>query len=213
MKARIVTSSIGLAFRRLWKELENPDAMVTESIDSLTHHLATAKVELKRVQRDHDALKSRREAITQECAQWRERAMREASINKSRALECIKRMEMLSEELNRTIALESNHHKALAELSSDIEKLERARDDVKRNQNMLRARQSRAYARNAIEQSPYSPVDQAHTLLEEWEARVSYSESTTESLRPCTDTLASEFLNEEESQRLEEKLKSIINEG
>jgi phage shock protein A len=186
-------------------QIENHEATVTAAISRVRQATARARVQLKRVERDQQAL---RESLREEEAAveaWRRRARLED--DEEKALECLRRHKGA---LRRVASLRhrlDEHERSHKELSEGIRTLNAQLSELSERRNLMRTRQSHAEAAHGMVNAN-RPIGDLEDVFERWEARVGEIEIACES-DTTIDTFEASFETAEQDADLRIELDEL----
>jgi phage shock protein A len=187
--------------------LENHEAQLNASISEIQRSYATSKTTFKRVETDGERLKKSLAEKQNLARQWQERAVIVAPNDRNKALECLRRKKHLDIEIADLNAQISDHDSSIKKLRADIQRIRDHLDELIRSRNLLRTREHRALAMNTISQC--SP-DQSASIIERWDARITFNEVASQDITHEIDSLDQEFSLEEESSQLNAELDLLL---
>ena len=193
-------------------QIENHDALVTAAVRDAREARARAKVQLKRVTEDGRRMARRREELEQAEQRWRERAVRVASADESRALECLRRMRRAARERADLEEQAAEHTRIHGQLVRDIGRIDERIDQLVQQRNLLRTRQSRAEALAAAQQDDGRRLAEVDDILDRWEIKVSRIETDSDCDLDESDDLEVTLEAEEEREELRAELEELLSE-
>jgi len=115
-----------------------------------------------------------------------------------------KHLEIEIADLNTQI---SEHDSAIKKLRSDIQRIKDHLDELIRSRNLLRTREHRALAINTMNQCS---LDHSASIIERWDARITFDEVVSQDVTHEVDALDHEFSLEEESTQLSAELDLLL---
>jgi phage shock protein A len=209
MMATLIRWTNGLVSRldAMIVQIENHDAIADAAIQSVTHNVARARVQLGRVKHDGRTLADRLAREQESVGKWRERAAGEA--DDARAIECLrraKRATALAAELARR---SEDHQQTEKQLTLHLDRLEERLRAIREQRNVLRTRQSRADATHAVGRADSRLDGQIDDIFERWEMRVAESEIADGVELQGGDSFEEAFEAEDEKQALEAELAEL----
>lgn len=186
-------------------QVENHEATVSSAIARVRKSTAQARVRLRRVERDEQALRDSLAKEEEAVLAWRWRA--KTSIDDEKALECLRRhkaAERRVDVLRQRLAEQERAHK---ELSEGIRLLHGRLAELGERKNVMRARQSRAEAAHGMTNAT-GPIGDLEEVFDRWDSRVGEIEIATDCADPV-DAFEAEIDTEEESGALRIELDEL----
>lgn len=199
--------SLGTGFESLVNRVENHEALVAEAIREAQSAGAKARVKLSHVRRDTENMRRRIHELSTAKENWERRAKDYGDSDRERALECVRRRNRASQELDHLKAESINHDQTERNLAADISKLDDHIAALKRKKNALSARDFRAKALVAGDQAEGAAMAGIDEIFDRWELKLAESECLTESSR---DSFEDSFVTEEETVGLEAELDDLL---
>lgn len=193
-------------------QVENHEALVNSAIEDMQRSGSKARVQLNRVVGDGKKMRNRLEELKTKETLWKERALKTASADEARALECLKRHKRTQREIKTLQDQIAEHSRVEKQLISDLGTIEERLGRLKTQRNLLKTRQSRAEALRAFQSEDSHLISEIGDIFERWEAKVGEYELQGSCGLKVSDELEGEFVSEEETQELRESLKSLLNE-
>ncbi len=196
---------------RVVTEIENHDAVIRASLDEMSNKMAKAKIALNQACRERDRLKTEIEKQQDNTHRWQARAIRCATSDEPRALECLHRSHISRD---RAAALQKSlddYARSIEKMTSNIESGEQRLTEMKQKLTLMRARQ----ATSKINATPCLPGSDVESILEDtfnrWEMHIGHDEIPLD----CTDTntvdaLEHEFIIQEHQNDLRNELASLL---
>ena len=160
----------------LASRIENHEALVVSGIRDLQAGTAKAKVQLRRVRRDGEAL--RRRIVDEHAAaeQWTDRAQRLADEDEPKALECLRRKRRAAATASELERRWDEHERLEKKLSADIRVLEARLAELREQRNLMRTRETRADALRTAQVAGSGTALDLGEVFERWEMRVTEAE-------------------------------------
>jgi len=186
--------------------IENHDALVSAAIDDAQSARARATVQLGQVRRDIQRMQERVTELGLDEQRWKERAARVAEQDEERALECLRRRRRAERERTDLEKRLREHVEIEKRLSDDLARIGERVDQLKRQRNLLRTRQSRAEALSIAQEADGSALRDIDEILSRWETKVTHYELQTDLALGDRDTFAAEYSAEEEKDDLRAEL-------
>lgn len=204
------TTSIAGSFDWLITQVENHEALVNSALREVQETQARAGVRLGRVKADGAAMRKRIEELNSSRQQWQERAIKTAALDEKRALECLRRKIKLEKRIAELEEQEREHARIEKQLSQDLSLIDERAQQLKRQRNLMRTRQSRAEALCAVQGADTGVLGEIDEIFERWEARVAECEIYAHSPGRAEDELEEEFASQEEEQALKQALQELV---
>ncbi len=123
-------------------QVENHEAAVSSAIGRVRQATARSRVQLKRVERDQQALRDRLLEEEQAAEAWRRRA--KSAVDETIALECLRRHKAAERQVVQLRERLGEHERCHKELSDGIRVLNGRLGELTERKNLMRTRQSRA---------------------------------------------------------------------
>lgn len=201
-----ITATLSTRVDRLVGELENHDAVVEAGIRETRQAYAKAKVRHARMSQEGARLRRKLEALRNDAANWRERAL--SCDNEETALACLSRSKTAAaqaQSLEQTLA----HHIDLeTHLQREIESVRRRIEDLEHKRQLMRGREATAEATAGIRHIEEGPTLDLGDAFERWEIKVTEAELSTGSM-PTHDPLETQFAASEERVALQAELAAL----
>jgi len=221
ISATVLSSVDGLVTK-----IENHEALADAMIIDIQKKAATARVHLKRVQKDRKHCEEQIAKLHTDAELWQKRALNAAnssrgeehdSDDESRALECLQRrrqcvdqLQTLKKSLKEQISQEN-------QLINQQQKIDERLEEVKQQRNMLRTKESVSGANRTLRSIEGDGTGQLDDLFQRWElslARdIDFDESPLFVDANSGDTLEQQYLQEEAQASLREELKALKGAG
>jgi phage shock protein A len=193
-------------------KIENHDGLVSVSIRDAQAARARARVQMQRVHRDGERLSHQIARARDAETQWRERARRVGREDEARAVDCLGRSRRAASQCKDLENQLVEHERAEAKLRSEVDAIDQRIAELTRNRNLLRTRQSRAEALNAVDQGGWGMAGDVDEILERWEINVTTAEAVCDTAVFDADDLEEGFLEEEEQEELRSELRDLLDE-
>jgi phage shock protein A len=204
--------SIQAGAEELVGRLENHEAVAQSMIADMERAVARAKVQFTRIQADRQHTGNRIGELRDQEKQWIDRAKRVSSQDEARALECIRRLKQVRDDIERVTNDEHELTESEHKLKQNLESLERTFGDLRRKKNSLSCRQSCVDAirtANILGDNPTSDIEETFSR---WKCDVMTKEILSERHIEASDSLQEDFEKQEENEKLKELLYNIISE-
>lgn len=186
-------------------QVENHEAAVSSAIGRVRQSTARARVQLKRVERDQQALRDTLLEEEEAIDAWRRRA--KSAQDENVALECLRRHKASERRVLRLRQRLGEHERCHKELSDGIRVLNGRLCELTERKNLMRTRQSRAEAAHGMA-STTGPIGDLEDVFERWETRVGEIEIASECAEPI-DAFEAELEAVEESAELRLELEAL----
>jgi phage shock protein A len=162
-------------------QVENHEAAVSSAIGRVRQSTARARVQLKRVERDQQALRDTLLEEEEAIDAWRRRA--KSAEDQGVALECLRRHKAAERRVLRLRQRLDEHERCHKELSDGIRVLNGRLCELTERKNLMRTRESRAQAAHGMV-SATGPIGDLEDVFERWETRVGEIEIASECVEP-----------------------------
>lgn len=186
-------------------QVENHEAAVSSAIGRVRQATARSRVQLKRVERDQQALRNALLEEEQAADAWRRRA--KSAVDETIALECVRRHKAAERRVVRLRERLGEHERCHKELSDGIRVLNGRLCELAERKSLMRTRQSRAEAAHGMA-STTGPIGDLEDVFERWEARVGEIEIASERAEPI-DAFEAELDAVDESAELRLALEEL----
>ena len=190
-------------------QIENQEALINNALKESRAAVAKAKVQMGRVRQDGNKLRQRLREEEQAGERWRERAVKIAKTDESRAVECLRRCKRSEQQREQLRLRVSEHEQVEAQLAKDVGSMEEKLAELMEKRNLMRTRQSRAEAMTNIQAGCIDAGNELDEIFDRWEIRVTEKELTGD----CAivgDPLEDAFASDESEAELREELKQLI---
>jgi phage shock protein A len=207
---RRMASGVVAQVDQILSRIENHDALIDCALRDVRAATARAKVQLQRVRRDGEQLRTQLRAADQEQAQWKRRALRFRDHDEERALECLRRRRQAARRAEELRARLEQHDGTERSLAGEVAQLEQRVGELRERQHRMRTRQSCAEATAAVDEAGQGATEDIEDTFERWEIRLTEAEMThgTGGERP-DDPFARELDAEEAEQALRAELDEL----
>ena len=186
-------------------QVENHEAAVSSAIGRVRQSTARARVQLRRVERDQQALRDTLLEEEEAIDAWRRRA--KSAEDENVALECLRRHKASERRVLRLRQRLGEHERCHKELSDGIRVLNGRLCELTERKNLMRTRQSRAEAAHGMA-STTGPIGDLEDVFDRWETRVGEIEIASEGAEPI-DAFEAELEAVEESAELRLELEAL----
>jgi len=186
-------------------QVENHEATVNSAIARVRRSTAQARVQLRRVERDQQALRDSLVKEEEAVLAWRRRA--KAALDDEKALECLRRRKAAERRVLTLRQRLTEQERAQKELSGGIKLLRGRLSELTERKNIMRTRQSHAEAAHGMT-SGAGPIGDLEEVFDRWESRVGEIEIATDYVEPI-DAFEAEIDDEEESRALQIELDEL----
>lgn len=150
-------------------QVENHEAAVNAAVGRVRQATARSRVQLKRVERDQQALRHTLSEEEQAADTWRRRA--KSADDETVALECLRRHKAAARRVVQLRQRLVEHEHAHKELSEGVRVLNARLCELTERKNLMRTRQSRAEAAHGMAETS-GPIGNLEDVFERWESRV-----------------------------------------
>ena len=200
------TACIVSGFDSVISQVENHESVVSSSIRELQEAAVRARVNVNRLKRDIEGMRSRQSELARASERWTERAQKLRDSDQSKALECLRRRKQVEAEIER-LSQDIPRHAALAQqIESDVSKIEGRIEELKLKKRAFSSRASRAKAFELSDRTDAGSADNLEDVFDRWEIKLARSEI---GARVGCDTLEDEFTRAEEDAALQAELDSL----
>lgn len=203
---RLVTT-VSSSFDWVISQLENHEALVASAIRELQAAGKKARSQLARVRQDGAKIRARLTELRDSLELWEDRAMKVASEDKNKALECLKRRNQVAKEIVTLEVQEREHSKIESQLTAELQQMETRIDQLKRKKNEFAARETRTEVLKSQVSDNVGIIGELDEIFERWEDKISQCEP----IEFAKDDLEHGFLEDEEKERLHIELEALLN--
>lgn len=186
-------------------QVENHEAAVNSAIGRVRQATARSRVQLKRVERDQQALRDLLLEEEHAVVAWRRRA--KSSDDEAVALECLRRHKAAERRVVQLRQRLDEHERSHKELTDGVRVLSGRLSELSERKNLMRTRQSRAEAAHGMANAT-GPIGDLEDVFERWEARVGEIEIASECGEPI-DAFEAELDAVDESAELRAELEEL----
>jgi len=155
-------------------------------------------------------MRKRIEDLKTSQSQWAERAVKTASLDEKRAIECLRRKLKLEKQIAELETQEREHSRIEKQLSHDLGLIDERLSQLKQQRNLMRTRQSRAEAVKALHGNDSGMLCEINEIFDRWESRVAECESYGEFQTTSLDELETDFASQEEEEQLKHALHELL---
>jgi phage shock protein A len=207
-RIRLWTTSLVSRVDGMVSRIENHEALADSAIRDVRRAAARATVQLRRVRADGARQRDRLGSLHEEERAWEERALRSASGDREKALECVRRGKRAARQARELARRIEEHERVEKQLAADVARVEDRLGELEQQRNVLVTRQSRAQALGSVRdaESPHADVSE---VFGRWETRVAENEFEGGCLH-AGDALEAEFEEEEEDASLAADLDALL---
>ena len=212
-----LSSSIFAKVDRVVGEIENHDALIQASITDQRKKLASAKVQLARLQNHQRRVEQQLEKVLQEEKRWGERAVTAAASDEKRALACMQQRHRIGEQAAQLEQARQQYQQAAIKMEEDVNRCDSKILEMSRKHALMRSRQSSAEALGSVAQSASTRVDDLEGSFDRWEVKISQEEMEAElvsetNMDPfaANSALEQEYQSQEREDELREELAALI---
>ena len=211
LKFKRLAASISASIEEVVTKLENHEAVADCLLADLRKGIAQVRVQQNRIQTQANKAAQELEAAEKDIERWNLRALKLASSDEAKALQCVQRAQHSEKTAENLRAQHQTHTEAVDELGARILEMESKLSDLVLKRATLSSRELRAKTTKSV-QGADGEVS-AEQLFDRWETSVMTDEyaSGLDSLTgtPDTDVLDREFRDEENQAELKARLKAL----
>jgi len=190
-------------------ELENHDALISAAISEQRKKIAAAKVQMARIASNEQELRRQMAQLKLNERRWGERAIKEATLDESKALACVERKMATQAELIKLAQMAKEYEQTAHKMAGDISHCENDLKSMMQKQDLMRARQTSADAMNVINQMGNGSFDNLQTSFDRWETRITQDEMLAGTVDNF-DSLEQSYLTSENEQTLRHELQLLL---
>ena len=204
-------TSITAKIDQLVGEIENHDALIQAAIKEQKKKIATAKVQLRRLQDSEHRLREQIAQLKMNERQWTDRASKEAGDDESKALSCLQRRQKIRLQLEKLTGMSREYQQSSVKVKANIAQCEDDLVSMMQKHQMLRARQSTAEAMQIIDRDGNANLDDIEASFDRWEIKIAQGEYLLDRFDEC-DELEQDYLSEENELELRAQLADLLKE-
>jgi len=193
-------------------KLENHEAVAQSMIADMEKSVAHARVHFMKVQTDRKKVESKLLHITKDLALWKTRARQVSTIDKNRAIECVKRVKNCQGDIARLENDKKELYITEKKLQSNLAVLGQKLAEIKRKKHSLSCRQSCVDALGSSKKVENLHGDDLIETFERWETDVMVHESVLGDHVEDQDELNEQFQEQEDNEELHLMLDEILSE-
>lgn len=205
---RRIATQLNVSLETFLNQVENHEASAECAIREIRQAADKAKSRYHRVRLDANRLHERRELLQKEHGLWTERA-RKTREDVSVALECVRRVEQIEQELVHVEQHLKQNADLELQLRSDLARIEEAVTRLRLKRNQLASREASADAMRSIDEVDSRTVTDINDIFDRWESKIVSHEGGRIAEGPI-DSLEKKFEREEQNDRLQKRLDEIL---
>jgi phage shock protein A len=206
-----LTIQVRSSVEELLNSIENHEAVSEAAIREYQQNYAKAKVRLDRLVASQRTAEKRLESTEKEVVSWKTRATKLASEDRTKAMECLKRMKAAEAQLTEQKTDQEALEASVFKLRQTLESMRRKIDEAKRKRDQLVIRDSSSKA-VALAEKTQLPDTGCDGIFERWEEKVICREVAQGEELETVDSLEHELIAQEEDEALSAELDALINE-
>ncbi len=209
---RKLSASVSASLNNAVGRIENHDAIIEVSIREQKSMLAKTKARLKTLHNQQKKFEEDKLECEKQIKLWTERAKSIANSEKDKALQCLARRKQVQQKLTDTEKNLKQQQELTTQVKEKVRELELKIEEVSRQHNLMRARQTVADA-NASFGNSVSKQDHLDEVFERWESSVVEYESQpifNEKGDMEFDDLANDFNKKEQKEQLNNELDTLL---
>lgn len=194
-------------------EIENHDALIEAAIKEQKKKIATAKIQLRRVQASEKSIAEQQAQLSINAKLWTQRAANEASGdsgNEQQALLCLQRRQKVQQQQHKLLQMKEEYQRSTQRMQRDISQCEDDLAGMMQKHQVLRARQSTAEAMQLIDAEGSQSLDTIESSFDRWEVKISQGDYAIDRYEDSVDNLEMEYLQEENEQQLRYELAELL---
>ena len=193
-------------------DIENNEAVVKASLDEQRRKLSAARLQLKRVQAEEQALQKSLNEAKADVLRWEERAKSVAHHDENKALQCIERREQSLAQVDRLATSLADFQANSVRFTQQIQQSETRMQELGRKHSLMKARQAAAQSQETDVSRGGNSSHELEEAFDRWESTICESELHVEPV-DIPDVLEHEFSEQEKAAKLRAELASLINKG
>ncbi len=206
--------SIKQQIENVAEDFEDHQALINAAIAELDEVGASTRIQLNRTRNEIANYEKKNKEVLEQRSIWADRARKAHKEDEAKALECVKRIQVLINQSKRLMEQIDHSIEVERELIKDLEAINQKRSELKMRKDNLSSRENRTLADQILDDTKHGVVTQADKILERWEDRVvskEYQDQTVEhrNQNVTVDPLQQEFEKQEEDQKLKQMLDEL----
>ena len=203
-----ITATLKGSIEQVVDQIENQDAVVEAAIGEMKQTTAKARARLNRVRRDREGMERKLADLKQSENQWEQRAKDCAESDQDTALTCLSRRNQCRSKREALKVAMAQHMEAESKLELEVRRAEERIEEMARQRNLMRSRQSAADAvKTTQEWNAQGPID-VEAVFERWETRIIEAEMVGDAID--IDPLEQRFHQQETQAELKAELQSLM---
>lgn len=198
-------------------EIENHDALIKAAINEQRKKLASAKVQLSKVEGRERRIQAQLIQLQKDNERWGQRAVQAAASDEANALACMQRRKANGQQQEKLQAMLQEYRQTAARMGQDIKHCDEELQALSRKHELLRARQSTNEALTVINDMSGARIEELENSFERWETTILQNEiladnaNPVDSLRPV-DQMEQDFIDQENELELRAELAELLKE-
>lgn len=191
-------------------EFENHEALAGVAIKELESAGSKTRVYLHKVKAMVDQQELTATELKNQAKLWSERAVAVRDSDEQRALHCVKRLRSTRSQVAQVEKQLQESRNLEAKVQSDLSRIQDQLQTVKRQKEMLSARQNRTRVNSLLESNAVNPAVEVKEIFERWENRVVGEEFHCADLTDVEDDFVRSFEEQEEDEELQAMLDELV---
>ncbi|MGH1539983.1 MAG: PspA/IM30 family protein [Arenicella sp.] len=209
-----ISSTILSSVDRVVSQVENHDAVVESMLKEIQSSAAEARIRLRRVQKDGQAMQQRLQELKQADLDWSERAKTSAETDEQKALLCLQRRQQCRGQIEKLDMALSQHSRLEQQLVDNVKNIDARLQEVSQQRNVMKSRQAVSEAMRVIGRINGETERGVEDAFDRWEVSITRSEITAGHIDDLScdplDELEAEFVSSEQQAQLRHELEELI---
>ncbi len=190
-------------------EFENHEALAGVAIDDLQAIASRTRLHLHRVSKISEQYKQQLLEHQQQANLWSERALKTRQEDEQRALQCVKRLREVNQQIKSLQQACQESTAQEAKIRSDLELIQEQLQCLKIKKEILAARQNRTKIQETLGDHHGGSIQEVQNIFQRWEGSVVSSEFLASEPIIDTDSFAKPFEQEEDELALKMMLDEL----
>ena len=191
-------------------EIENHDALIKAAITEQKKKLASAKVQLGRIQANETKVGKQIDELKANEQRWAERAVKAAEHDEQQALSCLHRRQQVQTQIKQLKDARQAYQQTASRMSTDIAQCEQELKSMHQKHELMQARQSSVEARNIFSETGGTSLDDLEASFNRWEVKLAQGEINLDNFEPI-DQLEATYIEQENEDELRQELEKLMN--
>ena len=197
-------------------EIENHEALINATIAEQKKRIATAKVQLARLETNERKVAEKIAELKTNENRWKDRALISSERDEKRALQCLQRRKNLHTQINQLTKTQKEYEQGISRMRADIEKCEVNIRSLSQRHELMRARETSVKALSNTAFTSDALFEDIENSFDRWEIKIAQNEvglNCDTLLDNNVDDLEQDFIDQENETELKAELEELIKES